>query len=75
LETLREHHTRLREVFENLRQYNLKIEPNKCEFLKTELNYLGRLLTVKGVKPDPQKVHAINEFPIPRTKTNVKSYL
>jgi hypothetical protein len=35
-ETLQEHHTRLREVLEKLRQYCLKIEPDKCEFLKTE---------------------------------------
>jgi len=31
-ETLEEHHTRLREVLDKLRQYNLKIEPDKCEF-------------------------------------------
>jgi hypothetical protein len=74
-ETLQEHHTRLREVFEKLRQYNLKVEPDKCEFLKTELNYLGHIVTGKGIKPDPHKVHAINEFPILRMKTDVKSFL
>jgi len=31
-ETLQEHHTRLSEVFQKLRQFNLKIEPDKCEF-------------------------------------------
>ena len=31
-ETLQEHHARLREVFQKLRQFNLKIEPDKCEF-------------------------------------------
>jgi hypothetical protein len=74
-ETLEEHQIRLREVFEKLRQYNLKIEPDKCEFLKTELNYLGHVVTSKGVKPDPHKVHAINDFPTPKTKTDIKSFL
>jgi len=37
-ETLQELHARLREVFQKLRKFNLKIEPDKCEFLKTELN-------------------------------------
>ena len=35
--TLEEHNERLREIFVRLRQFNLKIEPDKCEFLKTEL--------------------------------------
>jgi hypothetical protein len=74
-ETLQEHHIRLREVLDKLRQYNLKIEPDKCEFLKTELNYLGHVVTGEGVKPDPHKVQAIKEFPIPKTKTDVKSFL
>ena len=74
-ETLQEHHERLREIFERLRQFNLKIEPDKCEFFKTELNYLGHVVTSEGVKPDPQKVKAISDFPTPRNATDVKSYL
>ena len=44
-------------------------------FLKTELSYLEHIITSEGVKPDPQKVKAINEFPTPRNTTGVKSYL
>ena len=61
--------TRDREIFERLRQLKLKIEPDKCEFLKTELNYLGHIATREGVKPDPNKVQSINDFPIPRNVT------
>jgi len=74
-QTLQEHNERLREIFERLRQFNLKIEPDKCEFLKTELNYLGHIVTSEGVKPDPNKVQAINDFPIPKNVTDVKSFL
>ena len=74
-ESLQEHNERLREIFEKLRQFNLKIEPDKCEFLKTELNYLGHVVTSEGVKPDPQKVKAIKEFPTPKNTTDVKSFL
>jgi hypothetical protein len=55
-ETIQEHHIRRREVLDKLRQYNLKIDPDKCEFLKTEINYLGFVVTNKGVKPYPHKV-------------------
>jgi hypothetical protein len=39
-ETLNEHNSKLRAVFRKLREYNLRIEPEKCEFLKEELIYL-----------------------------------
>ena len=71
-ETLHEHHARLREVFEKLRQFNLKIEPDKCKFLKTELNYLGHVVTSEGANPDPEKVKPIKNFPIPKNTTDVK---
>ena len=57
-ETLEEHNDRLKEIFERLRQFILKTEPDKCEFLKTELTYLGHIVTSEGVKPDPQKMKA-----------------
>ena len=53
----------------------MKIEPHKCEFLKTELSYLGHVVTGEGVKHDPHKIQAINEFPIPTNKTEVKLFL
>ena len=43
--------------------------------MKTELNYFGHIVTSKGVKPDTDKVQAINDFPIPRNVTHVKSFL
>jgi len=33
------------------------------------------VVTNEGVKPDPYKIHAIKEFPIPKNKTDVKSFL
>ena len=69
-ETLPEHNARLTEVFEKLRQFNLKVEPDKCEFLETELQYLGHV-TGEGVKPDPEKVKAIKNFPTPKNITEV----
>jgi len=74
-EILQEHHARLREVLQKLRQFNLKIEPDKWEVLKTELNYLGHVVTSEVVKPDPEKFKAIKNFPIPKNTTDVKSFL
>mgnify|MGYP003623403729 CR=1 FL=1 len=40
-ELLWEHNLRLREIFQRLREYNVQSQPDKCEFLKTKLKYLG----------------------------------
>jgi hypothetical protein len=69
-ETLQEHHIRLREILKELRQYNLKVETDKCELLKREINYLGHVVTYKGVKTDLSKVKVIKEFLIPMNKTD-----
>jgi hypothetical protein len=74
-ETLNEHNRKLRDVFDKLREFNLKIEPDKCEFLKEELNYLGHVVTADGVKSDKEKVAAVNDFPTPRFGKDVKSFL
>jgi hypothetical protein len=74
-ETLNEHNCKLRDVFDKLREFNLKVEPDKCEFLKEELNYLGHVVTADGVKPDKEKVAAVNDFPTPRSEKDVKSFL
>ena len=62
-ETLKEHNENLREVFERLKEYKVQLEPDKCEFLKAELNYLGHVLRAQGVEPDPSKIEAIVKFP------------
>lgn len=67
-ETLREHNSKLREIFQKLREYNIKTEPDKCEFLKEELSYLGHIVTAKGVKPDEKKITAVIDFPTPRSQ-------
>jgi hypothetical protein len=62
-------------VFENLRQLNLMIEPDLCEFLKIEISYLGHVVTSEGVRPDPEKIKAIINFPTPKNATDIISFL
>lgn len=73
--SLQEHITRLRQVFTRLRESNFKIQMDKSEFLKKEVQYLGHVVTTEGVKPNPDKVSAIKKFPIPKTQKEIKSFL
>lgn len=74
-DTLENHNKKLREVFQRLSEHNLKIQPNKCEFLRHEVMYLGHKITDQGVKPDPNKVKAISEYPILKSQKHVKTFL
>ena len=73
--SLAEHDKKLREIFGRLRKYNLKLQPDKCEFLRTEVTFLGHKVSERGVEPDARKVEAIKNFPTPRTPKQLKSFL
>lgn len=73
--SLQEHISRLKSVFDRLRNANLKIQLDKSEFLKKSVAYLGHIITPEGVKPNPDKISAIQNFPIPRTQKEIKSFL
>jgi hypothetical protein len=70
-------HAKLRKVFEQLSKFNIKIEPEKCEFLRPELTYLGHVISKKGggMKPDPKKIEAVVPFPAPEKGKDIKAFL
>ena len=72
---LRDHNHKLIEVFERLREHNLKIQPDKCEFLTRECVYLGHVISEHGIKPDERKVKAVLNFPEPTNVKEIKSFL
>ena len=62
-ESLESHNERLRELFQRLRESNLKIEPFKCEFLRAEVQFLGHCVSDKGLLPDHKKTGAVRVSP------------
>jgi hypothetical protein len=72
--SLADHNGKLREILDRLRTHQLKLQPDKCEFLRTEVNYLGHQITESGVKPDPQKVAVIEQFPTPTNAKSLKTF-
>ena len=73
--TLEELEERIYKVFDKLRLYGLKLDPTKCEFGKTKVKHLGYIVSADGISPDPDKVSAIKDWPIPTTVKEVKSFL
>lgn len=72
---VQEHLKKLRTVFDKIREANLTLNPEKCNFLKTETPYLGFIISNKGIRPCPRKTQVIKNFPRPQTVTEIKSFL
>lgn len=73
--SLQEHIVSLKQVFERLRSSNFKVQLDKSEFLRKEIAFLGHLVSTEGIKPNPAKIEAIQKFPIPRTRREIKSFV
>jgi len=75
METLEEHRKITRHVLELLEKHKLYLHPNKCEFEKTMIEYLGVIISHNSVTMDPVKVAGVTEWPAPMNKKEVQSFL
>ena len=62
-------------VLERIRRANLKLKPSKCELFKTEISYLGHIVSANGVATDPKKIKAVQEWAVPLYVTDVRGFL
>ena len=74
-DTLEEHIEHVNRVLERLRAAGLPIDIDKCEFHTQETKYLGLLISNHGIRMDPSKVRAIQEWEAPRSVKDVQSFL
>lgn len=73
--SLQEHTENVIKIFKKLREHNLTIQLDKSEFFRKEVAYLGHIISEDGIKPNPDKITAIKNFPIPKTRKELKGYL
>ena len=64
----------LQQLFEVLRKQRLYAKLENCSFLLPEVSFLGYIIGKEGVRVDPAKVQAIQEWPTPTTITQVRSF-
>ncbi|KAK2552099.1 Transposon Ty3-I Gag-Pol polyprotein [Acropora cervicornis] len=74
-ETEVKHDQRLHSVLERCEKINLTLNKEKCIFKCEEVTHIGHKLTKDGIKPDDNKVRAINEMPAPSDKKGVERLL
>ena len=63
----------LKETFNTLRSYNMKLNPGKCAFGVTAGKFLGFMVSQRGIEANPDKIRAIMEMAPPRNVKEVQS--
>ncbi|KAJ9532097.1 hypothetical protein QJQ45_003814 [Haematococcus lacustris] len=70
-----EHAKHLEVVFKLLLQNQLYAKLKKCEFERAELKFLGHLVGVKGIRPDPAKIQSIVDWPPLTDVASIRSFV
>ncbi|OBZ81681.1 Transposon Tf2-6 polyprotein, partial [Choanephora cucurbitarum] len=70
-----DHLNHIEKFLHRMREVNLKINANKCDFYQQEITLLGFVISEKGIAPSPSKVSKIMEFPRPVNETGVRGFV
>jgi hypothetical protein len=70
-----EHLEHLDIVFRKLEKANLVPNKETCEFFKTEVKFLGHIISSESIRTDPDKIENIMNSPTPRKTTDVRAFL
>ncbi|GJP47431.1 hypothetical protein CLOM_g6619 [Closterium sp. NIES-68] len=73
--TREQHLQALEAIFQRLQQHRLITKGSKCEFLKQELEFLGHVISTEGIRIDPKKLRAIQEWKPPANQQQLQSFL
>lgn len=72
---INDHNRKLKLVFDRLRKHNLKLQTEKCNFLCKQVTFLGHVCTQDGVRPNPELVRVVKDFPQPTKVKELQSFL
>nr|KYP49720.1 Retrovirus-related Pol polyprotein from transposon gypsy [Cajanus cajan] len=72
--SLKDHLRHLRDVLLILRDNHLYANLEKCTFCQENVNFLGFIVGKEGVKVDPKKVKAIQEWPTPKSVGDIRCF-
>lgn len=73
--TDQEHLANLEEVLSRLSKHGLRVNSNKCEFLKERIEFRGHEITQQGLHKSQRKVDAVLSAPLPENVQQVRSFV
>ena len=73
--SLEEHFEHLQTVLNAIRKAGLTLNRKKCDFMKQSIEYLGFIIGHNSIKPSQEKIKCIINYPTPKSKKELKSFL
>lgn len=73
--TFEEHLLRLDEILTCLSKAGLQLNTKKCKFASKSIKVLGHVVSQDGIRPDPDKINAVLNFPRPQRQKELRSFL
>lgn len=70
-----QHHQDIQAVLDKLREANLTVNMKKSQFFRTNLTFLGHVVTANGVAVDDEKIRAVQAFPVPTNLKQLQRFL
>lgn len=70
-----DHEKHLKIVCDKLKLAGIILNEKKCVYNVESINILGHIVDNKGIRPDPERITAIKQFPLPKTKKELMSFL
>ena len=74
-ETDEEHGELIERVLIRLAEVRLSLRPDKCQFFKKQIAYLGHQISEDGIYPLYENIKKVVTFPVPTNKTELKAFL
>uniref|UniRef100_A0A914Y739 RNA-directed DNA polymerase n=1 Tax=Panagrolaimus superbus TaxID=310955 RepID=A0A914Y739_9BILA len=70
-----EHHQHLRETLQRFMDWGFRLNFNKCKFYRSSVKFLGKVVDGNGIRPDPDKVAAIQQMVDPTDVSSLRTFL
>jgi len=74
-QNIEDHRHVVRDVLQRLYKHGLYVKLSKCEFHRTSVEFLGMIISSKGLEMCTNKVQIIKDWPIPKNVKEVQSFL
>ena len=55
--------------------HGLVFNSSKCAICKSQISFYGAIFTAQGMRPDPAKVQALQDLPVPQNPKQLQSFL
>ena len=73
--SMKDQYEKVKLVLSRLQGANIRLNTEKCEFNKNKIDFLGYIVSDKGLSPSPNKVEAIKSAPVPKNLMELQSFI